>query len=167
MRLNLAKCVNLTIDRTQSQSSVRFLDGPLVPRQSCALYLGSILNEAADNTNEITSLIGETVGLANKLQLFWSKATATMKLKLRVSDAVLISKLMYGLDTMQLTKNELQKLDSFQMRMLRQILGVPPMFVDRQWTNIKKSSIHFFIDMAIYTRSTTNSMEQPQNRSLR
>ena len=135
MRLNLAKCVNLTINRTQS--SVRFLDGSLVPRQYCARYLGSILNEAADNTNEIKSRIGETVGMANKLQLFWSKANTTIKWKLRVLDAVLLSKLMYGLDTMQLTKNELQKLDSFQMKMLRRILSVPPTFVDRQWTNQK------------------------------
>ena len=53
MRLNVAKCVNLTINRTPS--SVRFLDGSLIPTQSCARYLGSVLNEAADNANEITS----------------------------------------------------------------------------------------------------------------
>ena len=55
-------------------------------------------------------------------------------------DAVLISKLMYGLDTMQLTKNELQKFDSFRSfhrKMPRRILGVPPTCVDRQGTNQK------------------------------
>ena len=54
--------------------------------------------------------------------------------KLRVFNSIVISKLMYGLETIQLTQTELNKLDSFQMKCIRRILKVPPAYIDRTQT---------------------------------
>ena len=42
---------------------------------------------------------------------------------------------MYGLENLQLTHAEMNKLDAFQMKSLRRILNVPPTFIDRTQTN--------------------------------
>ena len=73
--------------------------------------------------------------MASQLQLFWSKAGTTVKWRLRVFEATLSSKLLYGLETMQLTKSELNSIDVFQMKMLKNNLRVPSTYIDRAWTN--------------------------------
>ncbi len=40
-------------------------------------------------------------------------------------DAVVMSKLVYGLETLQLTRAEQRRLDAFQMRGVRKILRIP------------------------------------------
>jgi hypothetical protein len=41
---------------------------------------------------------------------------------------------MYGLETIQLAQNEMNKLDSFQIKCIRRILKTPPTFTDRTQT---------------------------------
>ena len=43
---------------------------------------------------------------------------------MRVHDAVVSSKLLYGLESASLTEAEYERLDSFQMKTLRKILGI-------------------------------------------
>ena len=58
-----------------------------------------------------------------------------MNWKLSIFQAVIISKLFYGLDTLIATETTLHKLDTFQMQGLRKILGAPPTFIDRTNTD--------------------------------
>ena len=102
LRLNLEKCVNLTID--QHQSPVKFLDGLYVPRKEQTAYLGVTLTVAVDNHREVLKKIGEANGIANQLKLLWSKARTTKAWKLRALTSVDFNKLLYGLETVQLTK---------------------------------------------------------------
>ena len=50
-------------------------------------------------------------------------------------EAALSTKLLYGLETIQLTRSEQNTLDAFKLKMLRRILRVPSTFIDREWTN--------------------------------
>ena len=54
-------------------------------------------------------------------------------------NAVIITKLTYGLETVQFTEYVGNRLDVFQMKGLRKILNIPPTFIDRSWTNQKVS----------------------------
>ena len=38
---------------------------------------------------------------------------------------------------MQLTNAEIQRINAFQMKGVRRILGIPPTHIDRQWTNAR------------------------------
>ena len=49
--------------------------------------------------------------------------------------AVIVSKLVYGLETLQFTEAQGRQLDTFQQRGLRKILGIAPTFIDRTNTN--------------------------------
>ena len=58
-----------------------------------------------------------------------------MNWKLLIFQAVIISQLVYGLETLIATESILHKLDTFHMDGLRKILGVPPTFIDRTNTD--------------------------------
>ena len=59
------------------------------------------------------------------------------KFKIQVFDAVVRSKLVYGLEATQLPKYLLNKLDSFQLKGLRKILKLDTTFINRSNTNQK------------------------------
>ena len=101
MNLNYQKCVNLTTNR--KTSAIKFKDGSLVPRQRHATYLGTILTDTASNMAEIQNRLAKAIKTCAQLKLFWDKAHTSIALKLRVFNSIVISKLMYGLETIQLT----------------------------------------------------------------
>ena len=57
--------------------------------------------------------------------------------KIIIYDALVGSKLLYGLDTLPLTTASLNKLNPFHLKGLRRILRLPTTFVDRTMTNRK------------------------------
>ena len=56
--------------------------------------------------------------------MFWKKAPVPTTWKMRVHDAVISSKLLYGLESASLTNAEYERLESFQIQVLRGILGI-------------------------------------------
>lgn len=138
LQLNYDKCVNITAN--QRISSVRFsLDGPaqgrLVPRKHAASYLGSLLTDSFDNRAEILNRLGDCIATANRMKVFWNKANTSVRWKLQVLNAIIRSKLLYGLECIQLTSSDISRLNAFQNKCLRRILNKPPTFIDRQVTN--------------------------------
>ena len=64
-----------------------------------------------------------TTTTLNKLDMFWKKAPVSTIWKLRVHGAVISSKLFYGLESASLANAEHERLDSFQIKALREMLG--------------------------------------------
>ena len=62
--------------------------------------------------------------ISKRLENFWKHSNTPKRLKLHVYDAVIRSKLLYGLDTANITQSLLKRMDAFQLRGLRQILGI-------------------------------------------
>ena len=56
--------------------------------------------------------------------MFWKRAAVSTTWKLRVHDAVISSKLLYGLESASLTNAEYERLDSFRIKALREMLGI-------------------------------------------
>ena len=133
MELNLDKCINLTLNR--HQSSIRYMDGTLVPRKQFATYLGTLLTDTVDNRKEIMSRIFDSTRTCNKLKLFWNKARTSLRWKIKVFHSIIRSKLLYGLECIQLNQAERNKLNAFQIKCYRRILHIPPTSVDRTVTN--------------------------------
>ena len=72
----------------------------------------------------VSTRIISTTATMNKLDLFWKNAPVSTTWKLKVHDAVIISKLLYGLESASLTDAEYGKLDAFQVKALRKMLGI-------------------------------------------
>ena len=75
--------------------------------------------------------------ILKRLDLFWNHAKCNRKWKLQVYNAVIISKLTYGLENIEGTEAALKLLDTFQLKGLRKILGLNTTFVNRESTNAK------------------------------
>ena len=70
-----------------------------------------------------------------RVKLVWAKANTSVKWKLQVPHAIIRSKLLHGLECLQLRLADISKLTAFQNIMLSRILHKPPTFVDRSKTN--------------------------------
>ena len=68
--------------------------------------------------------ITATWNTVRRLDFLWGKSRASIKWKIRVYDAVIVAKLMYGLTSIPLSKADANKIDAFQMRGVRKILKV-------------------------------------------
>ena len=133
MELNLDKCINLTINRTQS--SIKYSDGTMILRKQAARYLDTLLTDTVDNRQELVNRIADAARTCNRLKLFWNKAQTTIIWKIHVFHAIVQSKLLYGLEATQLNQTELAKLNAFQIKCYRRILHISPTSIDRSWTN--------------------------------
>lgn len=130
MRLNLDKCINITSN--QKKTSVKFQDGKMVPREAKAKYLGTILSDDNDNHAELNNRIADCSATANRMKIFWGKANTTIKWKLQVYDAIIRSKLLHGLECIQLTQRDQDRINTHQMKGIRRILGVPPTHISKE-----------------------------------
>ena len=79
---------------------------------------------------------GETKRTWLKLAEYWKATNASTRWQLIIFDAVVRSKLMYGLETAALTEVLKKKIDAFQRRGLRQILKLKHPYYERENTNL-------------------------------
>ena len=107
---------------------------------------GGILKRIKDCTNSLWCIVITW----KRLQSYWKATNASKKWQLLVYDAIIKSKLLYGLETAQLGKAELKRIDAFQIRGVRQILGKKHTYWDRTATNA-----HLFDLASRYLTSTT------------
>ena len=121
MKLNQRKCVLLGMN---SLGSIQYIDGGHMPVTDRAPYLGTNMSAKGNPHFEISTRIAATTITLNKLDMFWKKAPVSTTWKLRVHDAIIASKLLYGLESASLTKAEYERLDAFQIKALRKMLGI-------------------------------------------
>ena len=132
LRLNRQKCIAIPMN---NDGNIHFDDATPLPKNYEATYLGNELNREINVKHEILNKL-QTVRITwFKLLPYWKASDANVKWKLRIFDAVIRAKLLYGLETVHLTKAMLNKIDAFQIRGLRKILNLPSTSIDRRFTN--------------------------------
>ena len=100
-------------------------------------YLGNEINKDVNIQLEISNKIHEVRKAWFKLFPYWKATDASNTWKLIVFDAVIRSKLLYGLETVQLTQAMCKNIDDFQLRGLRKILSMNTTFINRANINAK------------------------------
>ena len=128
LRLNQNKCVLL---RMNSVRTVHYMNGEQIPIKDKAVYLGSVVTGNGNQHAEVQARISAATVTWKRLQTFWRKAPVTVKWKIRVYDSVILSKLVYGLNSLSLTDTDNNKLDAFHMKGLRKILSIPHAYISR------------------------------------
>ena len=94
-----------------------------------------MLNDKGDPKKEVSKRISECMAILNKMDPCWKHLENPTKWKLRIYDAVIKTKLLYGLESVQLNDSLKKRLDAFQLKGLRKILRMSTTFVDRANTN--------------------------------
>ena len=83
---------------------IHFMEGNAVPIQTQADYLGGRIKNTGDHKPELQRRVTATWATLRKLDLLWGKSTASIKWKIKIYDAVIVAKLMYGLASIPLTE---------------------------------------------------------------
>ena len=110
---------------------IHFADGSALTKCFEATHLGNELNQEVNIQHEILNKIQEVRRTWFKFSSYWKATCASKKWKLIVFDASIRSKLLYGLEFM------CKRIDAFQYRSLRRILGMPSTIINRAKTNKK------------------------------
>ena len=84
---------------------------------------------------EITRRIGLTCPTLKKLDLFWNQTRCNRKWKLIVLNAVVVSKVLYGLEHIEATNAATSLLDIFHLKGLRKFINMQTTFINRLNTN--------------------------------
>jgi len=134
LKLNRKKCK--TVCRTR-RSHVKFQDGEVVKKSESAEYLGVLLNTKAAIEEELETRIRKAAITWKKLKPYWRRSVASKRTKLLMYNALIRSKIIYGLESAELKQSGLQKLNTFQLKGLRQILRLVTTFIDRENSNTK------------------------------
>ena len=132
MKLNYDKCINFTTNRRIS--SIKFKDRQCHEQKSSLLGFSSNKhNWQCCRSQQQSRDVPENCKTAED-----DVGQGKHNLGMEIASFQLVKpKIHHGLETMQLTQCELNKLDAFQTRNLRRILQIPPTFVDRTQTNKK------------------------------
>lgn len=132
MKLNKNK---FEIISTAQSGEVHFRTGQKVMEKANITYLGCRLNRQSSVHKEVNARISEAMATLKKLDLLWRLSDCPVGFKIMVHNAVIKSKLLYSLKSAQLTEATRKRLDVFQLKGLRKILGVDTTYVNRSNMN--------------------------------
>ena len=132
LHLNRTKCVALS---TGEGECINFISGDEVPVDKKAEYLVVSMNAKADPAIEVNRRFANARYTWTKLRTFWTQGELSFRDKLLIYDALIGSKLTYGLHVLPLREDLMSKLDAFFYRGLRQLLQVPSTFIDQKYSN--------------------------------
>ena len=100
-------------------------------RNSSMEYLGTVLHADGSQDHEINRRIGCAKADFIALSKLWRHSACTWPKKLRIFSATIEAKLLYSLSSVCLTVAQQRKLDGFQNRCIRSIVGIKPAFLSR------------------------------------
>ncbi len=108
LNFNKGKCVSLNF---HCKDKTIYADGTKVPCEDNVVYLGATLTRKGCCKKELNAKISTCMVILQKMQLFWKNQNCPTKFKLQVYDAVIRSKLMYGLESLEITEGLLNRLN--------------------------------------------------------
>ena len=131
LHLNMKKCEVLG----NVSAHIKYPNGEEVTQKDTVEYLGAMLNIKGDIRKEVQYRIAMCGAVLKKLDIFWLHTKCPLRWKLLAHDAIIRSKLLYGLDSAELTPAILDKIDVFQLKGIRKIMKWKTTFVERGNTN--------------------------------
>ena len=121
LRLNTKKCEAMSTMGTKPKITIK---SQPVKTISSFTYLGSIINDSGHVTDEVKTRIGKASWAFGKIEHLMKAKNISLKTKLSLYNATVISVLLYGSETWQLYAADKKRLNAFHQRCLRRILKV-------------------------------------------
>ena len=87
-------------------------------------YLGSKISKEGDIMVELNTRIGKAIGALKKFNKIWKNKSISIKTKMKLYRANVVSVLIYGCETWQLTEHQEDKLNAFDYNCLRKIMKI-------------------------------------------
>ena len=96
-----------------------------------ATYLGNLLDTNANHAAGINKRLGEATQTFSKLADVWSHASISRGRKVAIFNACVVTKLLFGLETVSCSSVSAKRLDAFPAKSLRKILHIQHSFYSR------------------------------------
>ena len=128
MDLNWGK---LQLLQVRCDQKIKRPDGSKIEPKDNMVYLGASVSDDGRIDQELVHRVGMANVEFRSLAKLWKHSLVTRKGKLEVFQALIESKLMYGLTSAWLSVVERRRVDGFQNRCLRQMWGIKPSFISR------------------------------------
>jgi len=106
-------------------------DGTTIEKRESMEYLGASLHGDGSVHQEVVRRIAHAKADFKALSCVWSRSALVWKEKVHIFSSLVESKLLYSLTGVVLTRALERKLNGFQNRCLRQILGIAPSYISR------------------------------------
>ena len=106
-------------ERAQHYPLARWLTNET--RRRSHLYLGGVLTKQVNIASEISSRIASAMATCKSRDIFWKEAQCSLRNKILIYNAVIKSKLLYALETLEIPTSLLSRLEAFQLKGLRKI----------------------------------------------
>ena len=152
LKLNKAKCEILKFGDVRA---IHFEDGSIIKVKDKVKYLGCKLNNEANPAKELQDRMSDCILTLKKLDGFWLHRDSSVRQKLLVFNAVIRSKIAYGLEAVQLNQTTIKKLDTLQLKGLRKILNV-----DTTYGNMQKGTARTNTNKEVYRRARAAVKEE-------
>ena len=128
LELNWSKTFQLQVSTCKKITKP---DGGDIKTVRDAVYLGGLVSCDGRASTELSRRLGEARVTFKQLDKVWSRAAIGWKRKYKIYDAVVLSKLLYSLDSLWLLKADRARLDAFHCKSVRRLLGIPSSYISR------------------------------------
>ena len=122
LRLNAGKCEVLSIN-CEGDHQIKIGEEP-VKEVEHFRYLGSVVSSNGNASEDIRLRIGKASGAFANMLKVWRCRSLSLKTKLRVYEATVLSVVLYGCESWQMKAKDSAKLDAFHHSCLRRILRI-------------------------------------------
>jgi len=119
--------INASKTKTMALNDEHFrlnIDGNQIEQVSTFPYLGSLITDDATCTQEIKHRLNLGSAAMSKMKSLWGSHTLSLNSKIRLCKALVWSTATYGCESWTIKKGEEKKLQAFEMKMIRRLLGV-------------------------------------------
>ena len=113
------------------QPRVALPDGDMLAAKKRMEYLGTVLTDDVHDSQELARRIAMAKADFIAIEAVWRHSSLTWPRKLHIFSALIESKLLYALAAICLTTAQKRKLNGFQNRCLRAIVGIRPSYESR------------------------------------
>ena len=114
-----------------SQAEILRPDGQPFAKRDSIGYLGGLISSDGRVDSELSRKLGHAAADFRSLSKAWGHTSISLSRKLQFFNAVIMSKLLYGLSSVCLVAAQRRRLDGFHARCLRKLLRVPAAFISR------------------------------------
>ena len=126
--LNLSKLemLEINIDARINDSA-----GKVIAKKEYLKYLGALLHKTGRIDSELNCKIGMAKTDFRKLVQIWNHTGITRDRKMQLYQSLILSRLLYGLQTVWLPKQSQKRLDAFHYQCLQELTGIAHSYISQ------------------------------------
>lgn len=124
LEMNVNKTKLLVVSKEQINNAHIKINNVRIERVKQYTYLGTIINENWDNTQEIKCRIEKARAIFNKMSALFKNHNLTLATKIRFLRCYVFSVLLYGVETWTVSQEMTKRLEAFELWLYRRMLRI-------------------------------------------